>query len=229
VRDPGESAESRVEGIRRLGKDSPEDRREEVRGVMIELLRTDPAEAIRGAALDALVDLGLESAYYDVLDVFQNDTSLQIRRQALAHLVGIEGHEAEMQDSLLSALRDLLPPDLQPIREDVLREIAKNPREEDLGALLDVFHGSPEGDPVREEISKTLGSYRFHSTVDALIEMLRMSGPRVRQSASASLRTLTGQSIPYDPSMEEDPMLLEEMIGKWETWWAENRDTFEFN
>ena len=55
---------------------------------------------------------------------------------------------------------------------------------------------------------------------------LRAEDEGLRRAAVGSLRRLTGQSFGFDPSAEE--ALRDEAVAKWEAWWSENRDVFEF-
>jgi hypothetical protein len=228
VQDLGGVESDRIEALRLLASRAAPENAPELRAVLLDVLRNDGNENVRIAAFTTLAGLGTENLYYDMLAIFDGDPSVALRRKALEEIVKFKDQERETHSYLIGALRALFTPDVQPLKMDIVREIAKSPAVEDLGSLLDAFHASAEEDPVRPEILKALGGYKFPETVDALLAFVRDSGPSDRAAAIASLRQLTGQSFGYAAAAEEDPVLLDEVIGRWETWWAENRDTFDF-
>jgi len=228
VRDFQQSDTARAQALGELASRVPPERTDEIRLLVLDLLRTDLSETVRDAAFSTLVGLGRTDLYDDAQGVFETDASLALRRKALDVLVKAKEMEGATHEYLLGALRALYPPELLPLKIDLVREIAARPAPEDLGPLLDGFHSSPEDDPVRPKILEALGSYKYVQTVDSLFDFLRDPRRENREAAFGALRKLTGQTFGYDASADEDPVILDEVIARWEAWWNENRDTFEF-
>jgi hypothetical protein len=82
-----------------------------------------------------------------------------------------------------------------------------------------------DADPfVRRLTVEGLAEFRAAASVDALVLALADAEGIVRQAAYASLRTLTGQTIAFDPDGRAEDRRSGQR--RWEEWWSKNRDVF---
>jgi hypothetical protein len=77
---------------------------------------------------------------------------------------------------------------------------------------------------VRRLTAEGLGEFKDASSVDALLVALADPEGIVRQTAYASLKKLTGQSIAFDP--EGSSGARSQAQRKWKDWWEKNQDAF---
>lgn len=229
LQDPAAGAEAHLAALARLTPSAVGDQLDTVAALLRDLVRNEPDDAVRSEAFARLVELSPDSAFEDAVDVLQNDAALSLRKRALQVLVSRPTNPDDDPDAVRRVLVDTLDQgfseEVAPLQLDLLREIAKIGNPDDLFAVLGVAN---RGDDlaIRKAALDAAGSFKTAEAVDGLLEFLRDPETELRGAAGAALRKLTGQSMGFDPSADE--ALREEVIQKWEAWWAENRGTFEF-
>ncbi|MBK8977969.1 MAG: HEAT repeat domain-containing protein [Planctomycetes bacterium] len=98
-------------------------------------------------------------------------------------------------------------------------------RSGDARVLAHVLPLAKDPDPfVRRLVLEGLGGFRSRESVEALLTALADPEEIVRFTAYASLKAVTGQSLPFDPEAREDQRAS--MQRRWRRWWDENRDSF---
>jgi HEAT repeat protein len=76
---------------------------------------------------------------------------------------------------------------------------------------------------VRMAVARLLGELGSHRAIPALIDALEDEEVTVRESALVSLRTLSGQSFPYDPKARDGER--SKRVKAWRDWWEEASKT----
>ncbi len=229
LQDPGAGTEAHLAALARLDARFVGDKADAVSALLRDIVRNEPDDTVRSAAFGRLVELAPDAAFEDAVDVLQNDSSVELRKKALQVLVSRPADPDDDPDAVRIVLLDTLgqsfSPDLVSLQLDLLREIAKIGNPDDVFAVLGVANRGDEI-AVRKAALDAAGGFKSADAVDGLMEFLRDPEPDLRGAAAAGLRKLTGQSMGFDPAADE--ALREEVVQKWEAWWAENRGTFEF-
>lgn len=224
LRDAGATPEATRAELQKLTTNVVGERKEEVRLLLVDILRQDPDESVRREAYTRLAALGAEGLFDDSVDVLQNDESIEVRRLALAKVAQGKDPE-EVRRVLGDALLASYPQEMLPLKHDVLQAFVKVVTPDDLQILLDLAQ-TDDGSGIMKSALEAVGQVRSPDAVDALLPFLRDPDEAVRTGAVSGLRRLTGKSLGYDPKGEPD--LRDEAANQWEAWWSENRDTFEF-
>ena len=76
---------------------------------------------------------------------------------------------------------------------------------------------------VRMAVARLLGELGSHTAIPALIDALEDEEVSVRESALVSLRTLSGQSFPFDPKARDGDR--SKRVKAWRDWWEEAAKT----
>ncbi|MEQ1893861.1 MAG: HEAT repeat domain-containing protein, partial [Planctomycetota bacterium] len=76
---------------------------------------------------------------------------------------------------------------------------------------------------VRMAVARLLGQLGSHVAIPALIDALEDEEVTVRESALVSLRTLSGQSFPFDPKARDGDR--SKRVKAWRDWWEEASKT----
>ena len=80
-----------------------------------------------------------------------------------------------------------------------------------------------DADPfVRRLVLEGISEFRDRKVVDTLLVALADPEEIVRFTAHASLKSVTGQNLPFDPDASDSERSA--MQRRWKKWWDENRD-----
>jgi HEAT repeat protein len=78
---------------------------------------------------------------------------------------------------------------------------------------------------VRMAAARILGEVRALSAIEALIDTLEDEKPIVRQSSMLALRSLTGESLKFDPDAKAAQR--SKRVKAWRDWWKKNKSKYE--
>jgi HEAT repeat protein len=178
---------------------------------VLRFLCADPVDAVRARSLTALLSHPADPA---LIPFFQSmarkDPNAKVRIAALRCLYNLDA--AQSIPTLLAALSD----ENAMVRRRAVTCLTwadAKMNVPDLILLLD----DPNRE-VRRAVVEALAHLRSGLSVPHLIEALEDEDPRVRESASQALRTLTAQTIAFDPRGTSEARA--EGKAKWKAWWV---------
>lgn len=176
----------------------------EIKEVALEIMRLErdiasAAAAPRGSVADASVVEPKRDPVAEKKAVAGSGLPAALGREVTRLKDGDAGNRFEAVDQLVQSKNKLALPHLIPMLKDP-----------------DAF--------VRRLTAEGLASFRDKTSVDSLLVAMVDPEGIVRHTAHASLKKLTGQTIPFDPDGSGSTRSVAQR--RWKDWWAKNRDKF---
>lgn len=186
----------------------------------LEASLADESQSVRIAAADALLNMGNKTGLTVLTDALKSeDKDIAV---IAASTLCTKSIPAGFQ-----TLKSLVSADQAHIRRLALLNMdgCAGYADEKKGIFLKATRD--ENKEVRLTALESLSRAPDQSVVDVLIKTLRDGDEVIRYAADKWLKQITQRSFNFRHT--DPPEKREEAIGKWESWWRNNRDGFEFN